>query len=144
MANGLYCMCVRCVCLVSIRKLDNIIDNVIDAPSAPTVDASLLAEAVPSGVAVSPGDTRTGPQTYAARVLDATELERRDAPGRLRQALALLAAWQDDALSAAELGAITAAQRIARQAQTEAQTETRTAALARIVRRLLITHGLDQ
>ena len=123
-----------------IRKLDNIIDNVIDAPSAPTVDASLLAEAVPSGVAVSPGDTRTGPQTYAARVLDATELERRDAPGRLRQALALLAAWQDDALSAAELGAITAAQRIARQAQTE----TRTAALARIVRRLLITQGLDQ
>jgi len=123
-----------------IRKLDNIIDNVIDAPSAPTVDASLLAEAVPSGVAVSPGDTRTGPQTYAARVLDATELERRDAPGRLRQALALLAAWQDDALTAAELGAITAAQRIARQAQTE----TRTAALARIVRRLLITQGLDQ
>jgi len=123
-----------------IRKLDNIIDNVIDAPSAPTVDASLLAEAVPSGVAVSPGDTRTGPQTYAARVLDATELERRDAPGRLRQALALLAAWQDDALTAAELGALTAAQRIARQAQTE----TRTAALARIVRRLLITQGLDQ
>lgn len=123
-----------------IRKLDNIIDNVIDAPSAPTVDASLLAEAVPSGVAVSPGDTRTGPQTYAARVPDATELERRDAPGRLRQALALLAAWQDDALSAAELGALTAAQRIARQAQTE----TRTAALARIVRRLLITQGLDQ
>lgn len=122
-----------------IRKLDNIIDNVIDAPSAPTVDASLLAEAVPSGVAVSPGDTRTGPQTYAARVLDATELERRDAPGRLRQALALLAAWQDDALTAAELGALTAAQRIARQAQTE----TRTAALARIVRRLLITQGLD-
>ena len=123
-----------------IRKLDNIIDNVIDAPSAPTVDASLLAEAVPSGVAVSPGDTRTGPQTYAARVLDATELERRDAPGRLRQALALLAAWQDDALTAAELGALTAAQRIALQAQTE----TRTAALARIVRRLLITQGLDQ
>ena len=57
-----------------IRKLDNIIDNVIDAPSAPTVDASLLAEAVPSGVAVSPGDTRTGPQTYAARVLDAQHL----------------------------------------------------------------------
>lgn len=39
-----------------------------------------------------------------------------------------------------ELGALTAAQRIARQAQTE----TRTAALARIVRRLLITQGLDQ
>ena len=123
-----------------IRKLDNIIDNVIDAPSAPTVDASLFAEAVPSGVSVSPGDTRTAPQTYAARVLDSAKVERRDAPGPLRQALALLAAWQDDALSAAELGAITAAQRIARQAQTE----TRTAALARIVRRLLITQGLDQ
>jgi hypothetical protein len=40
-----------------------------------------------------------------------------------------LASWQDDALSAAELGALSAAQRIARQAQTE----TRTAALARIV-----------
>ena len=64
----------------------------------------------------------------------------RGAPGHLRQALALLAAWQDDALSAAELGALSAAQRIARQAQTE----TRTAALARIVRRLLITQGLDQ
>lgn len=75
-----------------------------------------------------------------ARVLDSAEVERRRAPGHLRQALALLAAWQDDALSAAELGAITAAQRIARQAQTE----TRTAALARIVRRLLITQGLDQ
>ena len=37
-------------------------------------------------------------------------------------------------------GALSAAQRIARQAQTE----TRTAALARIVRRLLITQGLDQ
>lgn len=123
-----------------IRKLDNIIESVIDAPSAPTVDASLFAEAVPSGVSVSPGDARTGPQTYAARVLDSAEVERRDAPGHLRQALALLAAWQDDALSAAELGAITAAQRIARQAQTE----TRTAALARIVRRLLITQGLDQ
>lgn len=85
-------------------------------------------------------DARTGPQTYAARVLDSAEVERRRAPGHLRQALALLAAWQDDALSAAELGAITAAQRIARQAQTE----TRTAALARIVRRLLITQGLDQ
>lgn len=123
-----------------IRKLDNIIDNVIDAPSAPTVDASLFAEAVPSGVAVSPGDTRTGPQTYAARVLDSAEVERRDAPGHLRQALSVLANWQDDALSAAELGALSAAQRIARQAQTE----TRTAALARIVRRLLITQGLDQ
>jgi hypothetical protein len=86
-----------------------------------------------------PGDTYSA-GVFAPRVLDATELERRDAPGRLRQALALLAAWQDDALTAAELGAITAAQRIARQAQTE----TRTAALARIVRRLLITQGLDQ
>lgn len=123
-----------------IRKLDNIIDNVIDAPSAPTVDASLFAEAVPAGVAVSPGDTRTGPQTYAARVLDSAEVECRDAPGRLRQALSVLASWQDDALSATELGALTAAQRIARQAQSE----TRTAALARIVRRLLITQGLDQ
>lgn len=43
-------------------------------------------------------------------------------------------------LAAYGAGAITAAQRIARQAQTE----TRTAALARIVRRLLITQGLDQ
>lgn len=123
-----------------IRKLDNIIDNVIDAPSAPTVDASLFAEAVPSGVAVSPGDTRTGPQTYAARVLDSAEVERRSAPGQLRQALSVLASWQDDALSAAELAALTIPQRLVRQAQTEA----RTATLARIVRRLLITQGLDQ
>jgi hypothetical protein len=74
-------------------------------------------------------------------VLDSAEVERRDAPGHLRQALALLAAWQDDALSAAELGAVTAAQL---SVYTSAQTETRTAALARIVRRLLITQGLDQ
>ncbi len=121
-----------------IRKLDNIIDNVIDAPSAPTVDASLFAEAVPSGVAVSPGDTRTGPQTYAARVLDSAE--RRSAPGQLRQALSVLASWQDDALSAAELAALTIPQRLVRQAQSEQ----RTATLARIVRRLLITQGLDQ
>lgn len=113
---------------------NGLVENVIVASAAPA-NGVLLAP----GQAVSPGDSYDG-VTFTPRVPDAAELERRDAPGRLRQALALLASWQDDALSAAELGALSAAQRIARQAQTE----TRTAALARIVRRLLITQGLDQ
>jgi hypothetical protein len=111
------------------------VENGIITDRAPQVAGRTDVQSDTAG----PGDTYSA-GVFAPRVLDATELERRDAPGRLRQALALLSAWQDDALSAAELGAITAAQRIARQAQTE----TRTAALARIVRRLLITQGLDQ
>lgn len=117
---------------------NSIVENIIVADDAPTMPGRTVV-ALGVGQAVSPGDTYSA-GVFAPRVLDANELERRDAPGRLRQALALLAAWQDDALTAAELGALTAAQRIARQAQTE----TRTAALARIVRRLLITQGLDQ
>jgi len=111
------------------------VENVIIADRAPQVAGRTVVQSDTAG----PGDTYSA-GVFAPRVLDANELERREAPDVLRKALSMLAAWQDDTLSAAELGALTAAQRIARQAQTE----TRTAALARIVRRLLITQGLDQ
>ena len=114
---------------------NGIVENVIEA----ALEHKQAGYTVVQSEVAGPGDSYSN-GTFTPRVPGAAELERRDAPGHLRQALALLAAWQDDALSAAELGALSAAQRIARQAQTE----TRTAALARIVRRLLITQGLDQ
>lgn len=109
-----------------------LVENVIVASAAPANGVLLAA-----GQAVSPGDSYDG-VTFTPRVPDAAELERRDAPGQLRQALTLLAQWQDDVMTAAELAALTPAQRIQRQAQSEQ----RIAGLARMVRRLII-QGLD-
>lgn len=114
-----------------------IVENVIVATTAPSIADRAVVLLAP-GQAVSPGDSYDG-ATFTAHVPDAGEIERRDAPGQLRQAVTTLAVWQDDALSAAELGALTAAQRIQRQAQSEQ----RIAALARIVRRVLIMEGLE-
>lgn len=111
---------------------NSIVENIIVADDAPTFPSRTVV-ALGVGQAVSPGDTYSA-GVFAPRVLDANELERRDAPDVLRKALVTLAAWQDDALSAVELGALTAAQRIARQAQSEQ----RIALLARAVRRMLI------
>lgn len=47
------------------------------------------------------------------------DIERDDAPNRLRQAQALLRQWSNDALDAQALGALTAQQRIVRQAVIE-------------------------
>lgn len=112
---------------------DGLVENVIVAKDAPPNGVLLAPDQ-----AVSPGDRYDG-TTFTVRVPDAAEIERRDAPGQLRQALALLATWQDDALSAAELGALTTAQRIARQAASEQ----RVAVLARMIRRLVIVQRLE-
>ena len=112
---------------------NGIVENVIVARDAPP-NGVLLA----SDQAVSPGDGYDG-VVFTPRVPDAAEVERRDAPRQLRQALTLLAAWQDDALTAAELGALTTAQRIARQAASEQ----RVAVLARMIRRLVIVQRLE-
>lgn len=112
--------------------LNGTVENIIVADDAPTMPGRTVV-ALGVGQAVSPGDTYSA-GVFSPRVLDANELERRDAPDVLRKALVTLAAWQDDALSAVELGALTAAQRIARQAQSEQ----RIALLARAVRRMLI------
>ncbi|MBK8200211.1 MAG: hypothetical protein IPK75_17840 [Acidobacteria bacterium] len=112
--------------------LNGTVENIIVADDAPTMPRRTVV-ALGVGQAVSPGDSYNG-SIFSPRVLDANELERREAPDVLRKALVTLAAWQDDALSAAELGALTAAQRIARQAQSEQ----RIALLARAVRRMLI------
>ena len=111
---------------------NSIVENIIVADDAPTIPSRTVV-ALGVGQAVSPGDTYSA-GVFAPRVLDANELERRDAPDVLRKALVTLAAWQDDVLSAAELGALTAPQRIARQAQSEQ----RIAVLARALRRLLL------
>lgn len=112
--------------------LNGTVENIIVADDAPTMPSRTVV-ALGVGQAVSPGDTYSA-GVFAPRVLDANELERREAPDVLRKALSMLAAWQDDTLSAVELGALTAAQRIARQAQSEQ----RIALLARAVRRMLI------
>lgn len=114
-----------------------IVENVIVAAAAPEIADRTVVLLAP-GQAVSPGDSYDG-ATFTTRMPDAGEIERRDALGQLRLALTTLAAWQDDALSAAELGALTAPQRIARQAQSEQ----RIATLARALRRLLIMEGLE-
>lgn len=111
---------------------NSIVENIIIADDAPTMPSRTVV-ALGVGQAVSPGDTYSA-GVFSPRVLDANELERREEPDVLRKALSMLAAWQDDTLSAVELGALTAAQRIARQAQSEQ----RIALLARAVRRMLI------
>lgn len=111
---------------------NSIVENIIVADDAPTMPSRTVV-ALKRDQAVSPGDTYSA-GVFSPRVLDANELERREAPDVLRKALSMLAAWQDDTLSAVELGALTAAQRIARQAQSEQ----RIALLARAVRRMLI------
>lgn len=111
---------------------NSIVENIIIADDAPTMPSRTVV-ALGVGQAVSPGDTYSA-GVFSPRVLDANELERREAPDVLRKELSMLAAWQDDTLSAVELGALTAAQRIARQAQSEQ----RIALLARAVRRMLI------
>jgi hypothetical protein len=73
------------------------------------------------------------------RIVSDAEIERRDAGQQLRQALVALRQWGADSLSAAELGALTAAQRLQRQAVQEQ----RVATLSRIVLRLIWRVGED-
>ena len=73
------------------------------------------------------------------RIVSDAEIERRDAPAQMRQALVVLRQWSNDNQSAAELTALTAAQRLARQAVIE----TRVATLSRMVMRLVWAIGQD-
>lgn len=67
------------------------------------------------------------------------EIERRDAPADIRARLPQLRQWSNDAQDAAALTAMTAAQRIARQAVIES----RVALLSRLCMRLIWLSGED-
>lgn len=73
------------------------------------------------------------------RVVSDTEIERRDAPTDIRNRLPVLRNWSNDAQDVAALTAMSAAQRLARQAVIEQ----RVAMLSRIVMRLIWQSGLD-
>lgn len=73
------------------------------------------------------------------RTVSDAEIERRDAPAELRTRLPALRAWAGDAKSAAEITAMTAVERIARQAVIE----NRVALLSRLVLRLIWHAGED-
>lgn len=74
-----------------------------------------------------------------ARTVSDMEIDRREARQEMREALPFLHTWGSDALSAAELTALTPAQRIARQAQQE----TRSAKYARLIHRIIWELGED-
>ena len=112
------------------------VENVILADSAPTIPGRTVVAV--AGQVVSPGDTYGG-GVFTPYTPSAAELERRDAPAQLRQVLPQLRQWGGDALSAAELTALTAAQRIARQATQEQ----RVAALSRLMMRVIWMVGQD-
>lgn len=73
------------------------------------------------------------------RIISDAEIERREAPAQMRLALAALRQWSDDSQSVAQLTALTAGQRLARQAVIE----NRVATLSRIVMRLVWRNGED-
>lgn len=78
-------------------------------------------------------------QSSAPRIISDQEIERRDAPAELRTRLPALRVWAGDAKSAAEITAMTAVERIARQAVIE----NRVALLSRLVLRLIWHAGED-
>ena len=73
------------------------------------------------------------------RTISDAEIERRDMPTHFRTRLPQLRQWATDAQDAAALTTMTAAQRIARQAEVER----RVAALARLVAGLIWAAGHD-
>lgn len=73
------------------------------------------------------------------RVVSDAEIERRESSQQLRQALTTLRQWGNDNLSPAEITALTAVQRIQRQAVQEQ----RVAQLSRLVLRLIWRAGED-
>lgn len=110
---------------------DGVVDNIVEMTVIPSVPGYLVV--LVTGP-TSPGDSYTD-GAFVPRVLTADEVERRAAPGALADAFRLLRAWADDAKTEAELTAMTAAQRLARQAVIEL----RVAALARAVAHLIRT-----
>lgn len=73
------------------------------------------------------------------RTVSDAEIERRDMPALLRARLPVLRVWSNDAQDVAALTAMTAGQRLARQAVIE----TRVAALAKIALGLIWNAGQD-
>lgn len=73
------------------------------------------------------------------RAVTDQEIERRDAPADLRQRLPALRAWANDAKTVEELTAMTAAQRLARQAVME----NRVALLSRLMLKVIWQIGED-
>lgn len=73
------------------------------------------------------------------RIISDAQIERRDASALLRSRLPNLRAWSNDAQDAAAITAMTAAQRITRQAVIE----TRVAALSRLMMILIWQSGED-
>lgn len=85
------------------------------------------------------GDPVTRRLSRTQRTISDAEIERREDGAQLRQALPLLRTWAGDAKTAAEITAMTAAERIQRQSVLE----TRVAALARLHIRLIRKAGED-
>lgn len=115
----------------------NLVENVVIADAPPARPNRTVVQ-LTDGQAVGPGDSYDG-VTFTPYQPTAAELERRDAPGVLRQRLPQLRAWSNDAQDAAALTAMTAAQRIARQAVIE----TRVAVLSRLCMVLIWRSGED-
>lgn len=88
---------------------------------------------------VSDGKGGTRLVRRTTRTISDTEIERRDAPALLRSRLAVLRTWAGDAKTSAELQAMTAAERLARQAVIEQ----RVAALSRLCMALIWHLGED-
>ncbi len=110
---------------------NNVVANVVVAV-APPVIVGYTVVALTEGQTVGTGDSYNA-GVFTPYVPTAAEQERRAGPGQLQIILPLLAAWGQDAKSAAEITAMTAAERIQRQAVIE----DREATLARVCRAII-------
>lgn len=79
-----------------------LVENIIVAPSVPVIPGRTVIALAP-GQAVSPGDSYDG-AAFTAYQPTAAEIERRDAPFKVRQAAATLTAWADEAQAVADQG----------------------------------------
>lgn len=98
-----------------------------------------MSEVVQDEVYDSDGRGNTTLRTRTSRTVSDAEIERRDMPTFLRSRLPQLRAWSNDAQDVTALTAMTAGQRLARQAVIEA----RVAALAKIAYGLIWNAGQD-
>lgn len=115
---------------------NGIVENIAVYDAQPTIPGATVVRITTQRA--SPGDSYDG-ANFTARVPSAAELEAGEAGGRMIGALPLLRAWAGDAKTAAEITAMTAAERIQRQAVME----TRVAALARLCVALIRERGVN-
>lgn len=117
--------------------LSGIVENV-EVWDAPPVKPGRTVVLLSASQIVSPGDSYNG-VTFTPRVLSAKEIEANEAPSALADNLVRLRLWANDAQDLAALTAMTAAQRLARQAVIE----DRFAKLCRIVAYAIRQQGVS-